>query len=62
MKTDRRKFIQTMGAGAAGLTLGTPGLTVPSSTSSSGKKKEEDGIMVHLLLSLMQGVSQTGSQ
>jgi para-nitrobenzyl esterase len=48
MKTDRRKFIQTMGAGTAGLTLGTTALTIPSCTSSSGKKKEEDGQIIFI--------------
>ncbi len=43
MKTDRRKFIQTMGAGTAGLTIGTATL---SSCASSAGKKEEDGQII----------------
>ena len=41
MKTDRRKFIQTLGAGAAGL-------TVSSCASSSSEKKEEDGQVIFI--------------
>jgi len=42
MKTDRRKFIRTVGAGTAGLTLATASLPITSCTSSVGKKKEEE--------------------
>jgi para-nitrobenzyl esterase len=42
MKSNRRKFIQTMGTGAAGLTIGSAALSL-SSCTSSGTKKEEDG-------------------
>src|SRR5512140_2440538 len=41
MKTDRRKFIQTIGAGAAGL-------TVSSCASSLSEKKEEDGQVIFI--------------
>ena len=47
MKTSRRKFIQNVGFGAAGLTLGTTALSVSSCTSSS-KKKEEDGQIIFI--------------
>jgi para-nitrobenzyl esterase len=42
MKTDRRKFIQTIGAGAAGATLGSAALSVASCTSDTKRQKEED--------------------
>ena len=42
MKTDRRKFIRTVGAGTAGLTLAAASLPITSCTSSVGKKKEEE--------------------
>jgi len=48
MKTDRRKFIQTMGAGAAGLTLGTTAVTMSSCASVSADKKEEDGQVIFI--------------
>jgi para-nitrobenzyl esterase len=48
MKTDRRKFIQTMGTGAAGLTLGTTALSVTSCTPTSNKKNEEDGQIIFI--------------
>ncbi len=48
MKSDRRKFIQTMGAGTAGLTIGTSALSVSSCTSSSNKKNEEDGQIIFI--------------
>ncbi len=48
MKSDRRKFIQTMGAGAAGLTIGTTALSISSCTSSSNKKNEEDGQIIFI--------------
>jgi para-nitrobenzyl esterase len=48
MKTDRRKFIQTMGTGAAGLTLGTGALSVTSCTTISNKKDEEDGQIIFI--------------
>jgi para-nitrobenzyl esterase len=41
MKSNRRKFIQNLSAGAAGLTLGPS--TVSLVSSSSGTKKDEDG-------------------
>lgn len=42
MKSNRRKFIQNLGAGAAGITLGTSAVSLTSFTSSSVKKKEEE--------------------
>jgi para-nitrobenzyl esterase len=41
--TNRRKFIQNLGAGAAGLTLGTSAISINSCSSPSVKKEEEDG-------------------
>ena len=43
MKSNRRKFIQNLGAGAAGLTLGTTTISLTSCSSSSAKKEDEDG-------------------
>ena len=43
MKSTRRKFFQTMGAGAAGLTLGTTTLSMASCTAPGAKKEEDDG-------------------
>ncbi len=43
MKSNRRKFIQNLGVGAAGLTLGTSTFSLTSCSSSSGKKVDEDG-------------------
>ena len=48
MKSDRRKFIQTMGAGAAGLTIGTSALSVTSCTPALKKKNEEDGQIIFI--------------
>ena len=48
MKTDRRKFIQTLGTGAAGLSLGTGALSVASCTTNSNKKDEEDGQIIFI--------------
>jgi para-nitrobenzyl esterase len=48
MKTNRRKFIQTMGAGTAGLTLGTATLSATSCASASAKKDEEDGQVIFI--------------
>ncbi len=47
MKTDRRKFIQTMGSGAAGFTFGAAAHSVTSCTSSSDKK-EDDGQIIFI--------------
>lgn len=43
MKSNRRKFIQNLGAGAAGLTLGIPAVSSTTSSSPSVKKEDEDG-------------------
>jgi para-nitrobenzyl esterase len=43
MKSNRRKFFQTVGAGAAGLTLGTAAMSLASCASPSSKKEEDDG-------------------
>jgi para-nitrobenzyl esterase len=48
MKTDRRKFFQNVGAGAAGLALGSTALSVSSCTPSSNKKNEEDGQIIFI--------------
>ena len=47
MKTDRRKFIQTMASGAAGFTFGAAAHSVTSCTSSSDKK-EDDGQIIFI--------------
>jgi para-nitrobenzyl esterase len=41
--TNRRKFIQNLGVGAAGLTLGTSAISLNSCSSPSLKKEDEDG-------------------
>jgi para-nitrobenzyl esterase len=43
MISDRRKFIQNLGAGAAGLTLGTSAISLTSCSSLSVKEADEDG-------------------
>jgi para-nitrobenzyl esterase len=43
MKSNRRKFIQNVGAGAAGLTLGTAAIATASCSSPAVKKEDEDG-------------------
>jgi para-nitrobenzyl esterase len=43
MKSDRRRFIKNLGAGAAGLTLGTSSIPLNPETTSGVKKKDEDG-------------------
>jgi para-nitrobenzyl esterase len=43
MNSNRRKFFQTIGAGAAGLTLGTATMSMASTESSTIKKEEKDG-------------------
>jgi len=48
MKTDRRRFFQTVGTGAVGLALGSTALSVSSCTSSSNKKNEEDGQIIFI--------------
>ena len=48
MKTDRRKFIQTMGAGAAGISLGTASISVSSCVSNAVKKNEEEGQVIFI--------------
>ena len=48
MKTDRRKFIQTLGTGAASLSLGTGALSVASCTTNSNMKDQEDGQIVFI--------------
>jgi len=48
MKTDRRKFIQTMGAGTAGMTLGTAAISVSSCASGTDKENEEDGQVIFI--------------
>jgi para-nitrobenzyl esterase len=47
MKTDRRKFIQTIGAGTAGLTVSTS-IISGSSCSSSSNQTEEDGQIIFI--------------
>lgn len=43
MKSTRRKFFQTMGAGAAGLTLGTTAVSLASCAAPDKKNGDEDG-------------------
>ena len=43
MKSNRRNFIKTMGAGASGLALGTTAITAASCTSAGTGKEESDG-------------------
>jgi para-nitrobenzyl esterase len=43
MKSNRRRFIINLGAGAAGLTLGTSSFPLHSETALSGTRKDEDG-------------------
>jgi para-nitrobenzyl esterase len=43
MKSNRRRFIQNLGVGAAGITLGGSTLSMASCASPSAKKEEEDG-------------------
>jgi para-nitrobenzyl esterase len=43
MKTDRRRFIQAVGAGAAGLTVGAGAFAVSGCTPAGASKKDEDG-------------------
>jgi para-nitrobenzyl esterase len=43
MRSNRLKFIKTLGAGAAGLTLGTSAISLNSETTPPVKKKDEDG-------------------
>lgn len=43
MKSNRRNFIKTMGAGATGIALGTTAVTAASCASTTIKKDEEDG-------------------
>jgi para-nitrobenzyl esterase len=49
MKSDRRKFIQNLGAGAAGLTLGTSAMSLTSCYSPSVKKVGEDGQILFIV-------------
>ena len=42
MKSNRRQFIQTMGAGAAGLTLGASAISSTSCSSTSVKKEDDN--------------------
>jgi para-nitrobenzyl esterase len=43
MKSTRRKFFRTMGAGAAGLTLGSTAVSLASCAAPAAKKEEEEG-------------------
>jgi para-nitrobenzyl esterase len=43
MKSNRRNFIKTVGAGAAGVTIGAAGMTAASCTAANAKKEEDDG-------------------
>lgn len=43
MKSNRRNFIRTMGAGATGIALGTTAVTAAACSSAGSKKEDEDG-------------------
>ena len=43
MKSNRRTFIQNLGAGAAGLTIGSSAISLASCSSATAKKTEDDG-------------------
>lgn len=43
MKSDRRKFIKNLGAGAAGITIGSSTISLTSCASPASKKEDEDG-------------------
>lgn len=45
MKSNRRKFFQTMGAGVAGLTIGATAMPMASSASTSAKKDDDRQIL-----------------
>lgn len=48
MKTNRRTFIQNLGAGTAGLTIGSSILTAASCASPSQKNDDEDGQVIFI--------------
>jgi para-nitrobenzyl esterase len=48
MKSNRRKFIQNLGVGAAGLTLGTSAISMSACTSPAARKEEEDGQIIFI--------------
>jgi len=43
VKTNRRNFIQNLGVGAAGITLGASAISTASCSSPAAKKEDEDG-------------------
>ncbi len=43
MKSDRRKFIRNLGAGAAGITLTSSAIPLAASVAPAGNKEDEDG-------------------
>ena len=45
MKSNRRDFLKTMGAGATGFTIGGSALSLASSTSVSSKAEEDGQIL-----------------
>jgi para-nitrobenzyl esterase len=48
MKSSRRQFIQTMGTGAAGLTLGSAAISMSSCASPSTGQNEDDGQVIFI--------------
>jgi para-nitrobenzyl esterase len=48
MKTNRRRFIQNAGTGAAALAIGTSCISLASCASPSSKKKDEDGQIIFI--------------
>jgi para-nitrobenzyl esterase len=48
MRTNRRRFIQAMGTGSAGIALGTAAFLSPSCSSGPGGKEEEDGQVIFI--------------
>lgn len=48
MKSNRRKFIQNLGVGAAGVTLGSGTISLASCASPSTKKEDDDGQLLFI--------------
>jgi para-nitrobenzyl esterase len=48
MKSNRRKFIQNLGAGAAGMTLGSSAISLASCSSPSVTKKDDDSQILYI--------------
>jgi len=48
MTTNRRKFIQNLGAGAAGITIGSSTISLASCTAPASNKEEEEGQLLFI--------------